>query len=45
MKVRLFIAFMLMIGFTSCTQKIMCPAYAVEDGQKLEMKTEREVNM
>lgn len=41
----LIIAFTL-LGFASCTQRVMCPAYAtVEDNQEIKDKSEEQKSM
>lgn len=38
MKSRLFAAAIIMLSLASCTQRVMCPAYAVEDQKELRVE-------
>lgn len=45
MKLQLFAAIVIILSFTSCAQRMMCPAYAVDDQHELKIEREDSKSM
>lgn len=45
MKSKLFAAMLIMLSFASCTQRVMCPTYSIEDQHELRTKGENTKSM
>lgn len=45
MKAKLLVAAIVLLNLASCTQRIMCPTYAVEDQKELKVEAENKKSM